>query len=52
MPDPTTPHGADLYHEDNYVIPTCLCGWEGPQVGTYDEAADAYAAHRLEAADV
>ena len=40
-------HGADLYNEDNGVFPTCHCGWEVAKVSTYDEAAEAYAQHRL-----
>ena len=48
MPDGAGAHGADLYSEDYRVLPTCQCGWEGPWVSTYDEAADAYAAHRTE----
>ena len=46
-----TPHGADLYHLDyedgGGVLPTCHCGWEGIKVPTYDEAAEAYAQHRI-----
>jgi hypothetical protein len=47
------PHGADLYnlgYEGGGVLPTCHCGWEGIEVPTYDGAAEAYAQHRLEAA--
>ena len=44
-------HGADIYHEEGGgVLPTCHCGWEGTVVPTFDEAAESYARHRLQAA--
>jgi hypothetical protein len=42
------PHGADIYHEDDGVLPTCHCGWEGIKVPTFDQAAEAYAQHRID----
>ena len=47
----TPKHFADLYHEDDGVLPTCHCGWEVAKVSTYDEAAEAYAQHRMETQD-